>query len=319
MRRLYCETDGRFNDAVAWVTGVFHPPYVIQRSSGPTARISDGELGIIARELNDKGYYIFADRLSASLCDELVSFALSTPAYALLASPSQAFCQEYTRIPVRYDRQAATSAKYNLPGQAIAGSPAVQRLLGDETILSVAQTYLCARPVIDLIAMWWSTPFLGRPSSEAAQLFHFDMDRIKFLKFFFYLTEVGPRNGPHVYISRSHRRKPAALRRDGRIADDELMQYYKPIDVVEITGRKGTMFVADTRGFHKGKHPEDGDRLLLQIEFATDLFGQNYPRYHIRAHASPSLATKAQTYRRTFSNFVFDAEIPQGSGRYLIG
>ena len=35
---------------------------------------------------------------------------------------------------------------------------------------------------------------------HAAQMFHFDMDRPKWLKFFIYINDVNEKNGPHFFI-----------------------------------------------------------------------------------------------------------------------
>ena len=90
------------------------------------------------------------------------------------------------------------------------------------------------------------------------------MDRIKFLKFFFYLTDVGPDNGPHCYLRASHDRKPSALRRLDRITDEEILRHYGPERVVEVMGVRGTAAAVDTRGFHKGKPLTAGHRLIFQ-------------------------------------------------------
>ena len=86
-----------------------------------------------------------------------------------------------------------------------------------------------------------------------AQLYHFDMDRPQFLKLFFYLTDVTPDTGPHCYVRASHRERPAALWRDGRHADDEVLALYGRASEVEITAPRGTLIAVDTSGFRKGK------------------------------------------------------------------
>ena len=86
------------------------------------------------------------------------------------------------------------------------------------------------------------------------------MDRIKFLKFFFYLTDVGPEKRARTHTCRdSHNRKPAGLTQ-GRtnLSDEEMFKYYAKDQIVEITGSRGTIFAVDTRGFHKGKPPFSG-------------------------------------------------------------
>lgn len=152
--------------------------------------------------------------------------------------------------------------------------------------------------------MWWSTPALKEPSSEAAQLYHFDMDRIKFLKFFIYLTDVTPSTGPHCFVAGSHRRKPAALLRDGRFQDHELERHYAPERFVEITGPKGTVLAADTRGFHKGKPLETGSRLIFQVEFAVNMFGASRRLIEINEAFTSKFIDLTHRYPYVYSNFV---------------
>jgi hypothetical protein len=104
------------------------------------------------------------------------------------------------------------------------------------------------------------------------------MDRIKFIKFFFYLTDVGPSNGPHCYIKNSHRRLPKQLRSDGRKTDDVIQSAYSPENIMDLQGEKGYIIAVDTRGLHKGTILTEGSGLLLQGVFTVSLFGQNYPK-----------------------------------------
>jgi hypothetical protein len=47
-------------------------------------------------------------------------------------------------------------------------------------------------------------------------------------------------------------------------------------DVCELTGPAGTIMAVDTIGLHKGKTPEAADRLALENEYSTSLFGMHY-------------------------------------------
>jgi hypothetical protein len=112
-----------------------------------------------------------------------------------------------------------------------------------------------------------------------AQLYHQDRDRLSFLKFFVYLTDVEVENGPHMYIRGTHRKTPWSLRSDGRKTDAIVEQAGLGGRVAEMIGPSGTLMAVDTAGLHKGKPPISGDRLVLQVEFATSLFGAHvdYP------------------------------------------
>jgi len=90
------------------------------------------------------------------------------------------------------------------------------------------------------------------------------------------LTDVTPKNGPHVYLKGSHRKIPRLLRGDGRKTDDAVRQAGLWENIVELTGPAGTIMAVDTIGLHKGKTPIAGDRLALENEFSTSLFGMDY-------------------------------------------
>ena len=64
----------------------------------------------------------------------------------------------------------------------------------DEYLIDVAREYFDSEPIFDIPVMWWSN-FGNVPSSEAAQLYHYDLERVKWLKIFFYLTDVNDYNG----------------------------------------------------------------------------------------------------------------------------
>ena len=154
------------------------------------------------------------------------------------------------------------------------------------------------------MSMWWSAPTCDEQlQSRAAQLYHFDMDRLKFVKFFVYLSDVDSDRGPHCYVRGSHLRKPAELLKDDRLSDDEILKHYPASELIELTGKAGTMLAVDTRGLHKGKPLETGDRLIFQVQFADSLFGQNYPQIHVPRDISRRWANRIAENRRCYANF----------------
>jgi hypothetical protein len=130
------------------------------------------------------------------------------------------------------------------------------------------------------------------------------MDRIKFLKVFFYLTDVTPESGPHCYVRGSSKRKPAAILRDGRIPDEEIRSHYPEETFVEICGGTGSIIAVDTRGWHKGKPLTEGERLILQFEYTNSMFGQNYPKSALPEDASASFREFVEANSRTFQGII---------------
>lgn len=185
---------------------------------------------------------------------------------------------------------------------------AVQGLMADQSFLRIAETYLETRAVIGGINSWWSAPYGNGPSSQAAQLFHFDFDAPpRWLKLFIYVTPVGAENGPHVFVRGSHRGKlpesqELVSRGYARIPDGDIAAAFGEKAPVEISGPRGTVFLADTRGFHKGKHPTGGDRLICQIIYCSAVFNNHSPRPVHNVNFAPELTIaiggNADAYKR---------------------
>jgi Phytanoyl-CoA dioxygenase (PhyH) len=296
MRRLYVATDGRINDVGGRVSGILHPPVPIGVARGVLGDLDTPAATAIAHEIERDGYHVFETKLDGALCDRIVEFARRVPT-TLRPAPSDGPPES------PYEPESPRAPRYDLAENRIYDLPELQELATDETLMAVAQAYLKCRPVSDLTAMWWSTPYGDSPSSEAAQLFHFDMDRLKFIKFFVYLSDVDETHGPHVYVARSHIRKPKPVRRDGRIVDEEIVRAYGREAIVEITGERGTILAVDTRGFHKGKAPETGDRLLFQVEYANSLFGVPYNRIRVGPNWSERALAQLRRYPVIFERF----------------
>jgi len=268
-RKYFCLTDGYLNDVFSSIISRIRGTYRFPHADGVLGSLSDSTIAEIVAKIDRDGFYIFEQMLDDDLCERILQFALNQK-----CSPRF----EYGHgKPVLIDRNTPAASLYDYSEQTILESPDICKLLTDFSILSVAQKYLRSKPVCDLVAMWWSTNFSHTPSNAGAQLYHFDMDRLRFLKFFINITDVSTDRGPHCYVKRSHRRKPRALRIDRRLSDEEIGRFYEPDDFVEFCGKRGTIIAEDTRGFHKGKVPL-GDRLMLQLEFTNSLFGMTYNR-----------------------------------------
>lgn len=152
-------------------------------------------------------------------------------------------------------------------------------------LLNIAKNYFGVQPCFSNLDMWWS-PVRNKNlnieiehANQSAQMFHFDLDKVKWLKVFFYLTDVDIYNGPHEYVVGSHRinSKPKELRKLGyeRLPDNLVRKYYSEDKIKKILGPKGTVFIADTSCYHRGAPPLKNHRLLLVIEYASSLFGVN--------------------------------------------
>jgi len=297
---LFCDTNGVSNDLIhKWVTKNY-PPVKIENPSGVLGNLADSDVTRICSDIDENGYHIFDQKLSPEACDRLTEFALTTPA---LLRPKRDDLPDN----ILYDRANPLTETYRFMDQSLLESDQFQKLIADPTILAVAQAYLRCQPILDLVTMWWSTAYNPEASSAAAQLYHFDMDRIKWIKFFFYLTDVTTDTGPHCYVAGTHRSKaqPKELLKRGmcRLPDEDVARFIPADKFIEINGARGSIIAVDTRGYHKGKPLVTGDRLLLQLEFADSLFGKDYPKASFGKKVDPALEKQIALYPRIYSHY----------------
>jgi hypothetical protein len=147
--------------------------------------------------------------------------------------------------------------------EQIVRAPHALALFNHPRLLQLAEAYLGCKPTLDNVGCWWS--YSGRTQAKGTQKFHRDFDSLGGFKVFFYLTDVGPEQGPHEYVRGSHQRQ--TLDTGAGIPDEELWQHYDPAHTRVITGRAGTSFIADTFGIHRGQLPSAGSRLLLSAQY----------------------------------------------------
>ena len=111
-----------------------------------------------------------------------------------------------------------------------------------------------------------------------------DLDDLKFCKLFIYLTDVDEDSGPHTYIGGSHDLEyinelrgqwPGGAKEFNkwyfgslRKTDGQVKRVFGR-DPTHLTGPRGTRFVADTFGTHKGVPPKRGDRLVCQVQYGV--------------------------------------------------
>lgn len=276
MIRLFCVTSGRSNDLMSKIISLWDKPIKLSDHHGILGNLLDQKIKEITSSLEEEGYYIFDQKLPQNNIQSLYDFALKQECCPRRLDGSD--CQP---LRTKFDRNNIVSSVYDIPHEASVSNPTIQTLLHDHSILAVAQSYLKTSPKAEPVAFWWSAPFLNKPQAESAQLFHFDMDRIKWIKFFIFLTDVTLGTGPHVFVRRSHRTKgiPKALLKAGyaRHQDEDINKHYSREDVKIFTVPAGTILAEDTRGLHKGTHLMKGERLVLEFQFSNCLFGAVSP------------------------------------------
>ena len=217
LRNLFIATNGRFNDWCCGVLKITRTKLKNVQAEGVLGKLDTQATKTIAGKIKQDGYYIFEQRLSSDVIQDIYQFSLNEPAPYLKVDPnSKAFKIEFSQDKILFDSNNPVSPRYQFDSDQVFFNKNLQKLFFDQSLLAVANEYFGSLPILDSVALWWSAPFNQLGKSESAQLFHFDMDRIKFLKFFFYLNDVDSENGPHCYIRGSHKRLPAPLLKEGR-------------------------------------------------------------------------------------------------------
>lgn len=270
-------TNGWSNNIVSALISWFVPKYRTRtdKVTGALGDLSRDDIKEISQEIKNNGFYIFDSKLNATTVQELIQFSHSIDAKILTLKDGAI---KYSNEKHKFDPKNILSPRYQFDSPDLLNNKTIQNLSFDKTFLALATEYLNTKPILDIVTMWWSAPFSKEYSDKAAQKFHFDMDRFKFLKFFIYLTDVTTENGPHCYVRSSHKRLPVHMRQERRIEDHEIANFFNKEDILELTGQSGAIMAVDTRGLHKGKPLETGNRLIVQFQFSNLLFGAPFEK-----------------------------------------
>jgi hypothetical protein len=301
---LFCTTGGRLNDALSWLIARWRPPLPGLGTRGVLGEMDAERAAGHAHTLRRDGYIVFERALPPDACERLMKFATDTPAVVRRMDHEP---KNLPRRLARFDGAAPLAVRYDYETAALLDNAEVQALLADPSMLRLVQAYLGCEPVADVLSMWWHTAYHDVPDSEAAQYFHFDLDRIKWLKVFVYLTDVGPDNGPHSFVPGSHRTggiPPDILRRGYvRLSDEEVYGRYGKEHCRQFCGPRGTIIIEDTRGLHKGAHVHGAPRLVLQLQFSNSLFGTSYPQARMSRVVDPSMASMLEKAPRIYRQY----------------
>ena len=303
--KLFIATGGRDNDRLARVVELLRPPYRLDGAAGVLGNLSYSDLASIQAKLESDGFCVFENCLSQAFCDNILRRSLDAVCWVIGDEVTGKGRTEFAR----FDRAAPSAAAYVVGRDDVTDIPEIQQLLCDESLIAVAQNYLRAKPIFTGISLSWSAALKDSPDNEAAQEFHWDMERIRWLRYFIYLTDVSSESGPHCFVKGSHRTGaiPSELYSAGyvRHSDEKILGIYGNDRCCEFTGRRGTIIAEDSRGFHKGKMPTKGDRLLLAFELSSSTFGAN-KRHLIRNIHVPKFAEFAKRYKRLYANLDFE-------------
>ena len=236
-----------------------------------------------AADINLHGFAMLDPRLGGTQLDDVVEHLTRYP------------CQDPYRPELgAFDPTKRAPAPTHVafyPPEAVVSAPHVFTLANDPLILAVVERVLGCKPTIGYLAAWWSIK--GHDHGEQAELFHRDVDDWRFLKLFVYLTDVDDEAGPHAYVSGSQ--SIPKLKRIRRYSEAEVTQTFGPGAIKLFRGPRGTTFLEDTFGLHRGLPPRTRNRLVLQVVYSLGALPYG-PRRPFDAHglASDAIASYAR-------------------------
>lgn len=214
-------------------------------------------------------------QLPQDVVQELLKFASSTVGYINRDLNRPWRCKGTEKVGVDLPENTRVCSYMS----NIEKSSTVKELEKDPGILAIAAKFLGTEAVHMGSEISWSFPVAGNvvQKREAAQVFHYDLDDYRFIKFFFYLTDVDMSSGPHTYVSGTHKGKKLLHQLIGMrcadIDDQKIVELYGDRNVVNICGKAGFGFVENPLCFHRGTQPTAKPRLMLQIEYAINDYG----------------------------------------------
>ncbi|MFN6561576.1 MAG: hypothetical protein RMY28_017510 [Nostoc sp. ChiSLP01] len=225
------------------------------------------DIDLVVNSLKENGFYLGLN-LSKEIVTEIAEFAHSHACYGDYKPHLGFFYNQKESAEKHYEQIFKLAGYFNTALLC----PAIKKLQNDPTLLAIAGKYLECNPVHLSNQLWWS--FAGETTTfekmKTFQMFHYDLDDYRFLKFFFYLTDVDALSGPHVCVRGSHKQKKLShLLLPKCETDEAIISYYQQKSLVTIYGKAGFGFAEDTFCFHKGTTPIAQDRLMLQVEFGT--------------------------------------------------
>ena len=297
-------------DAIGRASAGYVAHVVGSRLFGKSGMVVDERDRATLKALRRTGYSAVENVFSAAEIDEIHHFFQNVPGHISGGVPAHDGLIKDVPADAGFIHFHAPTA---------CACPPIYRLLHDERLISLASAYLGAPATIGLCTAWWSYPAPG--GAEGMQMFHHDRGDFRSCNLFVYLTDVTEGTGPHAFVERTHEMEilaPLLAQRFGadsdslqrvrqwmeqhRKTDNEVLGLFPDGEVKSFVGPKGTSFLEDTRGLHKGTRPTTGPRFAFEIFFSV--LPKLNESFSPRARASLTLPAGLETDSQKLSPLV---------------
>jgi hypothetical protein len=145
--------------------------------------------------------------------------------------------------------------------------PDVLQFVSQPKLVDLASHYLGELPILSSVELWWSPV---NQSAQSSQLFHFDEEDDRQLKFFLNVVDIGPENGPFTAIDAvsSGAFLSAGGKHHGRHTDSFVFAKAGASSPQPFVGPAGSIAAVDTsRCLHFGSRGNTADRFVLMFQF----------------------------------------------------
>lgn len=151
------------------------------------------------------------------------------------------------------------------PLETLVQTPHLLEFASNPQVLAVLEKYFGCKPRVEVMSAAWSPP--RNDGAQESQKYHRDTDGMQFIKLFLHLTDVTEDSGPHSFVIGSHRTN--RLTKPGFFTDDEVAEAYGRDAVETVVGPRGTCYLENTFGVHKGTKPVSKPRMFLQVLYTV--------------------------------------------------
>ena len=287
LKPLYLKTKGKLPKALA---------SLYSNVSKNRFKINNKFESIIKKLVKD-GYYVQENFLSdieiENIKSELVKQKFSPPGNSI-NSVSYNELLEYEKLKGK-DRYFDNIFVTEMNSHPISKSSCIHKLLANPFFEEIANNYLGSKSFINFMRVVVSKAkdpryFTDQQIHLSANKFHFDYSHLRSIRFFIYLTDVSEDAGPHTFIRSSHEEnfkypessddfyKPGFRKyyngtSEGLLKEDWVNKNFSNGSQIKFTGKKGSLIIEDTTGFHKGAHCLKGSREILLLNYAISNIG----------------------------------------------
>ena len=234
---------------------------------------------LLLNNIKQNGYY-FGFKLNDNYNNSLTKNLLKYKKFFTYKQKQFDLEQNYFQTISDLDKLIYITLKKNIAHLTVKFDPFQNNLVNElgqsPFFIDLAFNYLNSDKISYSSLLYISNPGqkIEDEKSLYAQKFHFDCEYSKLLKIFVYLTDVDKSSGPHIYVPKTHKKRLFKHTPPQRIQDDEILENYE--NPKEFTGKKGTVIIEDTFGFHKGEEPLGNSRAMLVYVYGKNII--NYDK-----------------------------------------